>query len=42
MNKMQMVDAVHEKMGGTKKSAEDLVDLVCNLLANLSLELLWV
>ncbi|OGZ31329.1 MAG: DNA-binding protein HU, partial [Candidatus Niyogibacteria bacterium RIFCSPLOWO2_01_FULL_45_48] len=34
MNKMQMVDAVHEKMGGTKKSAEDLVDLVFNTITN--------
>jgi len=31
---MQMVDAVHEKMGGTKKSAEDLVDLVFNTITN--------
>jgi len=29
-----MVDAVHEKMGGTKKSAEDLVDLVFNTITN--------
>ena len=31
---MQMVDVVHEKMGGTKKSAEDLVDLVFNTITN--------
>lgn len=28
MNKAGLIDAVYEKMGGTKKSAEDLVDLV--------------
>lgn len=26
MNKMGLVDAVHEKIGGTKKAAEDAVD----------------
>ena len=28
MNKMGLVDTVHEKIGGTKKSAEDAVDTV--------------
>jgi len=28
MNKAGLVDAVYEKMGGTKKTAQDLVDLV--------------
>lgn len=28
MNKMGLVDAVHAKLGGTKKSAEDAVDTV--------------
>lgn len=28
MNKMALVDAVNEKIGGTKKSAEDAVDAV--------------
>lgn len=28
MNKMGIVDAVHEKLGGTKKTAEDVVDIV--------------
>ena len=28
MNKMGIVDAVHEKLGGTKKIAGDIVDLV--------------
>ena len=28
MNKMGLVDAVHEKIGGTKKQAEDAVDTV--------------
>lgn len=28
MNKMGLVDAVHAKLGGTKKTAEDAVDTV--------------
>jgi len=28
MNKMGLVDAVYEKIGGTKKGAEDAVDMV--------------
>lgn len=28
MNKMGLVDMVHEKIGGTKKTAEDAVDMV--------------
>ncbi|MDP3778841.1 MAG: HU family DNA-binding protein [bacterium] len=28
MNKMGLVDAVYEKIGGTKKAAEDAVDMV--------------
>lgn len=28
MNKIGLVDAVHAKMGGTKKTAEDVVDTV--------------
>lgn len=28
MNKMALVDAVHERIGGTKKMAEDAVDTV--------------
>ncbi len=28
MNKMGLVDAAHAKLGGTKKAAEDVVDMV--------------
>ncbi len=28
MNKAMLVDVINEKMGGTKKTAEDMVDLV--------------
>ena len=34
MNKEMFVDAVHEKMGGTKKQTEELVDLVFNTIAD--------
>ncbi|MBI2640657.1 MAG: HU family DNA-binding protein [Candidatus Sungbacteria bacterium] len=33
MHKMDLVDAVHEKMGGTKKIAEDAVDTVFDTIA---------
>lgn len=33
MNKTGLVDVVYEKMGGTKKSAEDLVNLVFDTIA---------
>jgi len=34
MNKMGLGDAVHEKLGGTKKSAEDAVDAVFDAIIN--------
>ncbi|MEK7566518.1 MAG: HU family DNA-binding protein [Patescibacteria group bacterium] len=34
MNKARLVDVVYEKIGGTKKSAEDLVDLVFETITN--------
>ncbi|MBI1957105.1 MAG: HU family DNA-binding protein [Candidatus Niyogibacteria bacterium] len=34
MNKGLFVDAIHEKMGGTKKQTEELVDLVFNTIAD--------
>ncbi|QQG45954.1 MAG: HU family DNA-binding protein [Candidatus Niyogibacteria bacterium] len=33
MNKTGLVDVVYEKMGGTKKSAEDMVDLIFATIA---------
>ncbi len=33
MNKMGLTDAVYEKMGGTKKSAEELVDFIFDTIA---------
>jgi len=33
MNKANIVDAVNEKLGGTKKSAEEVVDLVFDSIA---------
>ena len=32
MNKMALVDAVYEKIGGTKKTAEDAVDTVFDMI----------
>ena len=34
MNKGMLVDVVHEKMGGTKKQAEELVDLVFDTITS--------
>jgi DNA-binding protein HU-beta len=34
MNKMGLVDAVHMKIGGTKKTAEDAVDTVFDTITN--------
>ena len=34
MNKARLVDVVYEKAGGTKKAAEDLVDLVFDTITN--------
>lgn len=34
MNKMGLVDAVHEKIEGTKKSAEDAVDTVFDMITS--------
>lgn len=34
MNKMGIVDAVHEKFGGTKKSVEDMVDMVFDTITS--------
>lgn len=34
MNKSAIVDAVHEKLGGTKVSAEEVVDTVINSIVN--------
>jgi len=34
MNKGMFVDVIHEKLGGTKKSAEDIVDLVFSTISN--------
>ena len=34
MNKGMLVDVVYEKMGGTKKQAEELVDLVFDTITN--------
>ncbi len=33
MNKIALVDAVYEKIGGTKKTAEDAVDTVFDTIA---------
>ena len=29
-----MIDVIHEKLGGTKKSAEDIIDLVFDTIKN--------
>jgi DNA-binding protein HU-beta len=34
MNKAGIVDAVHEKLGGTKVAAEEVVDTVLNSIIN--------
>lgn len=34
MNKMGIVDIVHAKLGGTKKTAEDVVDAVFETIMN--------
>lgn len=34
MNKQAIVDTVHEKLGGTKVGAEDVVDTVINSIVN--------
>lgn len=34
MNKASIIDAVHEKLGGTKTSAEEVVDMVFNSIVN--------
>lgn len=34
MNKSAIVDAVHEKLGGTKVAAEEVVDTVINSIVN--------
>ena len=34
MNKAGIVDAVHEKLGGTKVQAEEIVDLVIDSIVN--------
>ncbi len=34
MNKLGLVEAVHEKLGGTKKTAEDIVDTVFDTIMN--------
>ena len=34
MNKASIVDAVHEKLGGTKVQAEEIVDLVVDSIIN--------
>jgi DNA-binding protein HU-beta len=34
MNKAGIVDAVHAKIGGTKKTAEDAVDVVFDTITN--------
>ena len=34
MNKAGIVDAVHEKLGGTKTGAEEIVDLVFNTITD--------
>ena len=34
MNKGMFIDAIHEKMGGTKKQTEELIDLVFDTIAN--------
>lgn len=34
MNKAGIVDAVHEKLGGTKVQAEEIVDLVIDSVVN--------
>lgn len=34
MNKQGLVDVVHEKLGGTKTSAEELVDLMLNSIVS--------
>lgn len=33
MNKAKLVEMVHEKVGGTKKSAEELVDMIFDSIA---------
>ena len=34
MNKMGLVDALHEKIGGTKKTAEEAIDTVFDTITN--------
>jgi len=34
MNKASIIDAVHEKLGGTKTSAEEVVDMVFSSIVN--------
>lgn len=34
MNKASIIDAVHEKLGGTKTSAEEVVDMVFDSIVN--------
>lgn len=34
MNKQGLVDVVHEKLGGTKTSAEEVVDLMLSSIVN--------
>lgn len=34
MNKASIIDAVHEKLGGTKTSAEEVVDMVFDNIVN--------
>ena len=34
MNKLGIVDVVHEKLGGTKVAAEEIVDLVFDSITN--------
>lgn len=34
MNKQSLIDAVHEKLGGTKVQAEEVVDMIINGIVN--------
>jgi nucleoid DNA-binding protein len=34
MNKAMLAEVVHEKLGGTKKAADDIVDLVFDTITN--------
>ena len=34
MNKASIVDAVHEKLGGTKVQAEEIVDMIIDSIVN--------